>query len=148
MQSKLEPFILDKKILLYDLAISLVGTPYKWGGNNPLSGMDCSGLVLELLRSVGAWDKSDTSAQGLYLALKLRHPTTPGYEFGDVLFFGRDVAHITHTAMYLGNGLMIEAGGGGSTTTSRFVAEQQGAYIRIRPVTNRTDQVYYVRPNI
>ncbi|NDD53888.1 peptidoglycan endopeptidase [bacterium] len=37
---------------LIQYAMRFVGVPYVYGGNNPLSGMDCSGFVCECLKAV------------------------------------------------------------------------------------------------
>ncbi len=126
--------------ILYDYALSFVGTHYLWGGNNPLTGMDCSGLVLELLRSIGAWGKIDDTAQGIYGTFGGMKAKS-NYAFGDILYFGKSTTQITHVTMSLGSGLMIEAGAGGSTTTSKDAAAKQSAFVRVRPINNRADLV-------
>jgi hypothetical protein len=42
---------------------------------------------------------------------------------------------------------MMEAGGGGSATTSAETAAVQNAFLRIRPIDRRADRVAFVRPN-
>lgn len=47
-------------------ALSYLGTPYIWGGDDP-SGFDCSGFVIECLKSVGLLSENeDFTADGLY----------------------------------------------------------------------------------
>lgn len=51
---------------LVTTALSYLGTPYIWGGDDP-SGFDCSGFVIECLKSVGLLsEKEDYTADGLY----------------------------------------------------------------------------------
>jgi len=125
--------------LLYDYAISLLGTPYVWGGEDPTGGMDCSGFVQELLRSVGIDPKGDQTSGGLY-----RHFLTKGDLIGEpimgsLLFYGKNEYSITHIAMGIGSNRIIEAAGGGSRTTSVAKAAEHDAFIRIRPYNYRSD---------
>jgi cell wall-associated NlpC family hydrolase len=62
--------------------------------------------------------------------------------FGTLLFFGETATTptgISHIAFALDGKLMLEAGGGGSTTTSLEAAIKQGAFVRIRPISRRRD---------
>ena len=43
-------------------AIGLVGTPYRWGGNTPESGFDCSGLVGFVYRDAAGLSLPRTSS--------------------------------------------------------------------------------------
>ena len=43
-----------------DYAYSFLGTPYRWGGDDPLTGIDCSGLALEVLKAAGIYRGSFT----------------------------------------------------------------------------------------
>ncbi|MDD5426576.1 MAG: NlpC/P60 family protein, partial [candidate division Zixibacteria bacterium] len=46
-------------------ALAYLGTPYIWGGDDP-SGFDCSGFVIECLKSAGILEEAeDYSADGL-----------------------------------------------------------------------------------
>ena len=96
-------------------------------------GFDCSGLVLECLWAFGLYDGPDTTAQGLHKALKSQGwvDVPRGLEnSGDVLFFGKDAAHITHTALAIGDGLMVEAYG---TSKCKTPATSTGM-VRVRPI--------------
>jgi cell wall-associated NlpC family hydrolase len=123
--------------LLYDYATAFLGKPYIWGGDNPVEGFDCSGFCLELLRSQGAWDRSDDTAQGIYNRFKERPVKSLG--IGAFAFYGK--SRISHVAMLIDGVHIIEAGGGGSRTKTDKDAAAQDAFIRIRPLNHRSDLV-------
>lgn len=132
--------------LLIRYAFSFVGVPYVYGGNNPISGLDCSGYVCEVLRFGGViGNKEDLGAQGLYDRLErdssfgLRGP-------GCLAFFGKSLTEITHVAFMVDTFRIIEAGGGDSTTTSVEEAKKRSAFVRGRLLTYRGDLVGTLKP--
>lgn len=131
--------------VFYDYAMSMLGTPYKWGGSNPLEGIDCSGLVLELLEAVGVFpQKVDMTAAQIMAHFKDHYTVeTPG--FGTLAFFGNS-AGVTHVGFCLNSTQMLEAGGGDHTCTTREIAAQKGAFVKVRPITHRKDLVGYCHP--
>lgn len=131
--------------ILYDYAMEFVGLPYRWGGDDTIDGFDCSGLVQELLAVVGMDPPGDQTAQGLYEYFQLYGSATIA-EFGALCFYGKSHNEITHVGMALNEELMIEAGGGGSNTTSPSAASAHNAYIRIRPINHRKDLVSIIMP--
>lgn len=130
---------------LITYAMSFIGRPYKYGGDDPMSGFDCSGFVQELLASVGLDPKGDQTAQGLYDALAIS--STHGvYGPGVIAFYGESVRKITHVAFCVDSYRMIEAGGGGSATLTAEDAAKQNAYIRMRLIKSRKDMVATLKP--
>ncbi len=93
-------------------AISLVGTPYHWGGNTPESGFDCSGLVAYVFRTQADMQLPRTSRA--MAALNAPKIARKDLEPGDLLFFGRH-HHITHVAIYVGNDRFVNAPSSGGT---------------------------------
>jgi len=134
--------------ILYDYAMSFNGTPYRWGGDDPMGGLDCSGLCLELLQSAGIIPGNiDLNAQGIYTRLTIDGcPVNPEADFGALAFFGKDATAISHVGFCLNQYEMIEAGGGGSKTKHIKDAMRDNAYVRVRPITNRSDRVAFVKP--
>lgn len=93
-------------------ANNLIGTPYVWGGSTPAHGLDCSGLLYWIQRTagsnVGRLTASDYSKIGTRIPIGQQ-------KAGDFLFFGNPV---THCAIYMGNGYMIESRGGRKNTVN------------------------------
>lgn len=93
-------------------AISLVGTPYRYGGNTPEGGFDCSGLVnyvyrdmldLRLPRSsreLAAWQGPRIAPERLATA--------------DLVFFGNR-GQVSHVGIYIGEGRFVHAPSTGGT---------------------------------
>lgn len=90
---------------LVENAKELLGVKYVWGGNTPQSGLDCSGLLYWIQRTAGS-NVGRLTASG-YSKIGTRIPIGQ-QKVGDFLFFGNPV---THCAIYIGNGYMIESRG-------------------------------------
>ena len=83
-----------------------IGRPYVWGGADPASGFDCSGLVLWAYAQAGV--ALPRTAQAQFDAGPLLAAATPLQE-GDLVFFGADAADVSHVGIYIGAGLMVDA---------------------------------------
>ena len=93
-------------------AISLVGTPYRYGGNTPQGGFDCSGLIGYVFNDV-AGARLPRSADGI---ADLAAPKVPRGQLasGDLVFF-RDGGRISHIGIYVGEGRFVHAPSSGGT---------------------------------
>jgi murein DD-endopeptidase len=106
-------------------AISLIGSPYRFGGSGPTS-FDCSGLVRYVHQELGI-EVPRTAAEQYRAATPV---PVNDLEPGDLLFFRTAGKRISHVAIYAGSG--------------RFVhAPQTG-----RPIEIRTLDDDYYRPRL
>jgi cell wall-associated NlpC family hydrolase len=85
-------------------AISLLGSPYKWGGSGPTK-FDCSGLVRFVYGEIGI-EVPRTAAEQYSAA---RHIDLDDIAPGDLLFFRISGRRISHVAIYAGDGRFIHA---------------------------------------
>ena len=99
---------------------STLGAPYKWGGNDPQRGFDCSGLMSYVHKNAGL--KIPRTA-----ALQRDNSRTLDYAQllpGDMLFF-KTGKRVNHVGMYIGDRKFIHAPSGGKTVT---VASMDSSY--------------------
>jgi cell wall-associated NlpC family hydrolase len=88
-------------------AVSRIGLPYVWGAAGPRA-FDCSGLVQWSFRQAGVVMPrvaADQARTGPAVPVKDLQP-------GDLLFYHTDPTapdYISHVAIYLGNGRMLQA---------------------------------------
>jgi cell wall-associated NlpC family hydrolase len=104
-------------------ASARLGRPYVWGGAGPM-GFDCSGLVLQSLYAAGVLvpgintdlhvQADFRTTQALY-ASRLPHVPFSQRRRGDLIFYGSPISHM---AIYLGGGKIIEAVRPGIRTAS------------------------------
>lgn len=86
-----------------------IGKPYRWGGNSPRTGFDCSGLVWYAYKDLVKF-RIPRTANEMY-HLRDASPVDRGaLETGDLVFFrtqGRGTAD--HVGVYMGNGKFIQS---------------------------------------
>ncbi len=130
--------------LLIQYALMFSGTPYRWGGKTP-AGFDCSGLVQEILSSVGLDVPGDQNAQA-YFYIFSKSGVMCQAKAGALAFFGTSEHDIIHIGWLLNGHQMMEAGGGDSSVVNDLEALQKRAYVRVRPLSHRSDCVAILMP--
>ena len=93
-------------------AISLVGTPYRYGGNTPEGGFDCSGLVNYVFRDMLDMALPRTSRD--LAALQGPRIASGQLASGDLVFFGAG-GSVSHVGIYVGEGRFVHAPNSGGT---------------------------------
>jgi cell wall-associated NlpC family hydrolase len=87
-------------------AMSLLDTPYSWGGRGPATGFDCSGLVSHVYREAAGLPVKGTSAD---LGQKSRPVDRTRIQPGDLVFFNTLGARHSHVGIYVGGGRFVHA---------------------------------------
>lgn len=135
----------EGRALALQIAWKLYGLPYMWGGDDPLKGFDCSGMVIEILKSIGILPfKGDWTAAGLWERFQDWQKDTAGP--GRLVFWSYAGGPPYHIEMCLNEELSIGASGGGRKTRTEQDAVEQNAYIKIRPIQGRGDVKGYCDP--
>ena len=93
-------------------AISLVGTPYRYGGNTPEGGFDCSGLVNYVYRDMLDMRLPRTTRE--LAAMQGPRIQPERLASGDLVFFGSG-GNVSHVGIYVGEGRFVHAPTTGGT---------------------------------
>ena len=87
-------------------AMVLIGIPYRWGGNTPESGLDCSGFVRYVYNSTHGIELPrraiDMVRAGELVAVNDLQP-------GDLVFFNTLGPRYSHVGVYVGEGRFVHA---------------------------------------
>jgi cell wall-associated NlpC family hydrolase len=94
-------------------AIGLVGTPYRYGGNSPEGGFDCSGLVGFVFRDAAGLALPRSTRE----LIDLRAPSVARDELqpGDLVYFNPKGGRVSHIGIYVGEGRFVHAPSRGGT---------------------------------
>lgn len=82
-----------------------VGIPYRWGGNNVVDGMDCSGFVRAVYNLCGL--SIPRTSRDQYKAGDA--VAKDDLKDGDLVFFGSSADNINHVGIYVGGGKFVHA---------------------------------------
>ena len=100
-------------------AMALVGTPYRWGGNTPDSGFDCSGLIGYVYRRVA----SITPPRTVRLISAWGQPIPVAHaRSGDLVIFGSR-GNASHAGIHVGQSRFVHAPSTGGTVRLNSVSE-------------------------
>lgn len=90
---------------LVDYALQFVGGQYRDGGNDPHTGVDCSGFIKYVMKHGAGINMNRSSrsqaTQGKEISAEEMQP-------GDLIFYAKN-SSINHVAMYIGNGQVVHA---------------------------------------
>ncbi|MBS4151002.1 C40 family peptidase [Pseudomonadota bacterium DY0742] len=95
-------------------ALGLVGTPYRYGGNTPGSGFDCSGLIGYVYRDAAGLALPRTTQQ--MSQAQGANVRREALQAGDLVFFATSGGRrVSHAGIYVGEGRFVHAPSSGGT---------------------------------
>jgi len=116
-------------------ALGLVGTPYRWGGNTPDSGFDCSGLIGFVYRDAAGISLPRSTRE--MIVMQAPNVGKEGLQTGDLIFFATNGgSQVSHAGIYVGEGRFVHAPATGGTVKldSLSKAYWQKAYLSAKRV--------------
>ena len=122
-------------------AMALVGTPYRYGGNTPDTGFDCSGLVRYVVQRAASVNLPRTAAEMGRRGTSLERRDVAS---GDLVFFNTTGQPNSHVGIYVGQNRFVHAPATGGTvrlediTKSYWASRYMGAR-RVVAVGNLPD---------
>ena len=111
-------------------AMSLIGLSYRFGGNSPTQGLDCSGFMQYIFKRSMGITLPRTSAE---MATVGQQVDRANLKPGDMVFFGGG-GRVSHVGMYIGNDRFIHAP---RTGRDIEITSMNGNYWKSRYITAR-----------
>ena len=111
----------EKGQQIAQFALQYVGYNYSWGGKDPSTGFDCSGLVYYTYQHFGYNINrvaQDQARNGVPVSADELQP-------GDILCFYSGSSYIGHAGIYIGNGMFVHAQ---NSATGVVITELAGHY--------------------
>ncbi len=123
-----------------EVAASQIGTPYRWGGDSPDSGFDCSGFVRWVFEQLGVELPRDSRSQAAVGVVVDRKDLRPG----DLLFYSRRRGsnRVGHVGIYLGEGQFLHSPRRGQPiqVSPAFDSYRQAVFLGARRVLSDSEQ--------
>ena len=102
-------------------SMSLVGTPYKYGGSSSATGFDCSGMIQYVYQNALGVSLPRTARD---MAAASRSIAPARLKTGDLVFFNTSGSNpYSHVGLYIGNGEFIHAPSSGKTIQTEKLAK-------------------------
>lgn len=116
-------------------ALGLVGTPYRYGGNTPEGGFDCSGLIGYVYRDAAGISLPRSTRE--LSAMRTPDVRRDALQSGDLVFFATNGGRaVSHAGIYVGDGRFVHAPSTGGTVRldSLTSGYWQGVYLDAKRV--------------
>jgi cell wall-associated NlpC family hydrolase len=121
------------------------GTAYIYGGDDHFIGLDCSGLVMECLKTIGMMRETDDyNADSLWQMFSKKYLVSHVPDMGRIFFLFDNNGRAYHTGICMDEYMTIQAGGGSAEVDTKEEAIQKNAFVKYRPAENYPDSTRYV----
>jgi cell wall-associated NlpC family hydrolase len=119
--TKVAQFKQDTSVGTEDISIAAVGlvdVPYRYGGNTPKGGFDCSGLIVYVYNKAADIKLPRTIQQMSSRGRSVENqPPAPG----DLVFFNTTGEKYSHAGIYVGQGRFVHAPSAGGTVRLEYI---------------------------
>ncbi len=120
-QAKVAQFKQDTSVGTEGISIAAIGlldVPYRYGGNTPKGGFDCSGLIVYVYNKTAGIKLPRTIAQMSTQGIGIENgPLAPG----DLVFFNTTGEKYSHAGIYVGQGRFVHAPSAGGTVRLDYI---------------------------